>query len=49
MITGSIFMLIVDNVARSLGPGEIPLGILTAIIGASLFIYLLWKDRKGWL
>jgi len=49
ILTGATFMLVVDNVARSIGPGEIPLGILTAIIGAPLFIYLLWKGRKGWL
>ena len=45
----AIFMLIVDNVARFIGPEEIPLGILTAIIGNPLFIYLLWKGRKGGL
>ncbi|WP_245611971.1 iron chelate uptake ABC transporter family permease subunit [endosymbiont 'TC1' of Trimyema compressum] len=49
ILTGATFMLVVDNVARSIAPGEIPPGILTAIIGAPLFIYLLWKGRKGWL
>jgi iron complex transport system permease protein len=43
---GAIFMLIVDNIARSLTTGEIPIGILTAIIGAPLFIYLLLKERR---
>lgn len=49
ILGGATFMLVVDNVARSIGPGEVPLGILTAIIGAPLFIYLLWKGRRGWL
>jgi iron complex transport system permease protein len=45
MLTGSIFMLLVDNVSRNLLTTEIPLGILTAFIGAPFFIYLI--TRKG--
>lgn len=45
---GSIFMLIVDNISRSLFTMEIPLGILTSIIGAPFFVYLLFKRKKGW-
>lgn len=41
MVTGAIFLLIVDNVARTLWTTDIPLGILTAVIGAPFFIYLL--------
>lgn len=48
MLAGGTFMLVVDNVARSVTSGEIPLGILTAIIGAPLFIYLLFRGRRGW-
>ncbi len=48
-LLGSIFLLIVDNVARCLFTMEIPLGILTAIIGAPFFIYLLMKRKKGWV
>jgi iron complex transport system permease protein len=46
---GGIFMLLVDNLARSLSSVEIPLGILTSIIGAPFFIYFLKKSaRKTW-
>lgn len=46
MLLGASFMLIVDNVSRVIIPGELPIGILTSIIGAPLFIYLLFKGRK---
>lgn len=46
LIVGAIFLLLVDDVARSLFVTEIPLGILTSIIGAPFFLYLL-LNRKG--
>ncbi|MBC2582692.1 iron ABC transporter permease [Clostridium sp. DJ247] len=49
MLIGSTFLLLVDDVARSAFVMEIPLGILTAIIGAPIFIYLLLKGRRGWI
>lgn len=45
MLTGPIFLLLVDNVSRNLLTTEIPLGILTAFIGAPFFIYLI--TRRG--
>ncbi len=49
LLVGGIFLLLVDNVARNLLQVEIPLGILTAIIGAPFFVYLLLKGKRGWL
>jgi iron complex transport system permease protein len=49
MLIGSTFLLLVDDVARSAFTVEIPLGILTAIIGAPMFIYLLIKGKRGWV
>jgi len=46
--TGAFFLLLVDNVSRSLILIEIPLGILTAIIGAPFFLYLLRRGNRGW-
>ncbi|MBU3092326.1 iron ABC transporter permease [Clostridium sp. CF011] len=48
-LIGGIFMLAVDDLARCLFAVEIPLGILTAMIGAPFFIYLLLNGKKGWL
>jgi len=41
MLLGGGFTVIADDLARTLLPGEIPLGILTSAIGALLFIYLM--------
>jgi iron complex transport system permease protein len=46
---GAGYLVIVDNVARTLTGSEIPLGILTSIIGAPFFVYLLKKTKgRGW-
>ena len=44
---GAAFLIIVDTVARSACPQEIPISILTAIIGAPFFIILMRKSG-GW-
>ncbi len=41
MLMGASFLMIVDNFARMLATLEIPLGILTAFIGAPFFLYLI--------
>lgn len=46
MLTGAIFMLLVDDVSRNLLASEIPIGILTAFVGAPFFVYLLIKREK---
>ena len=40
--------LAVDVIARNLTMYEIPIGIITSIVGAPFFIYLLGKNRAGW-
>ena len=45
MLFGAVFLLAVDNVSRNLLATEIPIGILTAFIGAPFFLYLMM--RKG--
>ena len=46
ILLGSTFMVIIDTVARSAVATELPLSILTALIGAPFFIFLL-KKRGG--
>ncbi|HEY8393386.1 MAG TPA: iron ABC transporter permease [Thermaerobacter sp.] len=48
MILGGSFMLVVDVLARTLTAAEIPLGILTAMLGAPLFLALLQRTGGGW-
>lgn len=45
MLFGAAFLLVVDNVSRNLLAVEIPIGILTAFIGAPFFIYLMNKKE----
>jgi iron complex transport system permease protein len=46
-ITGGIILLFSDTVARTvLAPREIPVGIITSIIGVPFFIYLLVKSKN---
>jgi len=47
-IIGAGYLLVVDTLARTIGAVEIPLGILTAVIGAPFFIWLLASGRRGW-
>ena len=47
-LTGGIFFLIIDTIGRSVSAQEIPLGILTALIGAPLFIILLIRSKGEW-
>lgn len=49
MLCGAIFVLICDTLARTmLRPSELPVGSITSIIGAPLFIYLLYKNKKSY-
>lgn len=47
---GAAYLTVIDTLARSLTPAEIPLGILTALVGAPVFFVLLRRTRgKGWV
>ena len=48
LLMGGSFLLIVDDVARSVAQAELPLGVLTAIVGAPVFVFLLIKGKRGW-
>jgi iron complex transport system permease protein len=47
MLIGGLFVLACDNVARAALTGEIPLGILTSLLGAAIFMALMMRDRAG--
>ena len=48
MLLGASFMLLVDTLARTMARIETPLGILTAVLGAPFFLWLLARGRKSW-
>lgn len=47
-VIGAVYLLLIDDIARMAGPLEMPLGILTALIGAPFFIFLLARTRRAW-
>ena len=49
-LAGATLVCLADICVRLLPPGrELKLGVLTSLLGAPLFIWLVWKDRKRWL
>ncbi|MGD8978086.1 MAG: iron ABC transporter permease [Gammaproteobacteria bacterium] len=48
MLMGAGFLLLVDTIARTMTTTETPLGILTAFVGAPVFIWLLASGRRSW-
>jgi iron complex transport system permease protein len=45
---GATFTALADTLARTLTTFEIPIGILTTLLGIPFFAYLLWKTGGGW-
>ena len=48
MFIGAGYLLIVDDLCRLMASTEIPIGILTAIIGVPFFIFIFRHNIKGW-
>lgn len=47
-LTGAVFLMAADAVARTiLAPAEIPVGVVTALLGAPFFLYLLRRHEGG--
>lgn len=49
-LLGGIFLLLADSLARSVSSAEIPVGIITALTGAPVFGWFMFKNRSsGWI
>ena len=46
ILLGSSFLLLVDTISRSIATVELPIGILTSLIGAPFFLYLIVREAK---
>ncbi|MEG0354330.1 MAG: iron ABC transporter permease [Lachnospiraceae bacterium] len=46
ILLGGAYLVLVDDFARMLTTSEIPLGILTAFVGAPFFLYLIMREGK---
>jgi len=47
-ILGGGYLLLIDTLARTMAQVEIPLGILTAVVGTPFFIWLLAHMQSNW-
>jgi iron complex transport system permease protein len=51
-LAGAVLMVLADLLARTLIPGaELPIGLLTSLVGGPFFFFLLWRQRRragGW-
>jgi iron complex transport system permease protein len=48
MVVGGVYLTFVDNLARTATVIEIPLGIITSLIGAPFFICLMFRKGRSW-
>jgi iron complex transport system permease protein len=48
VLIGIGYLIIIDDLARTIAPNEISIGILTGTIAAPFFAYLLLRQRVGW-
>jgi iron complex transport system permease protein len=47
-LLGALLMEVIDIVARFvISPAELPIGIITAVIGAPVFLWILLRQQKG--
>jgi iron complex transport system permease protein len=44
-LLGAIFLMVVDTLARNVAVVEVPLGIITGLVGAPFYAWLLYKQR----
>ncbi|RRD54189.1 FecCD family ABC transporter permease [Campylobacter rectus] len=46
-IAGAVFMLAIDDLSRCISSAEVPLGILSALVGSPIFAFLLKRSSKN--
>lgn len=48
-ILGATFLLLADDIARTAFSSELPLGVITSLVGAPIFAWLLYRNKnRGW-
>jgi iron complex transport system permease protein len=46
---GAIFLLLADGIARNIATTEVPIGIVTELLGIPAFLVVLQRARRGWV
>ena len=48
MLSGAVFLLLADLTSRTLlAPVELPIGVVTSMVGAAAFVFIFYRTRKG--
>jgi iron complex transport system permease protein len=47
-LVGAAFFLVIDTLGRTVSPQDLPLDVLTAVVGAPVFIWLLIRSKGRW-
>ena len=47
LLLGAILLLAADTVTRAVLPYEVPIGVITALVGGPLFCYIFWKRQRS--
>jgi iron complex transport system permease protein len=47
LVLGGVLLVLSDIVARSIAPMELPVGIVTSLLGVPFFVYLLQKRKRA--
>lgn len=45
---GIAYLVVIDDICRAVSTTEIPIGVITGILGAPLFIYFIYKRKVNW-
>ena len=45
---GICYLLVIDNLCRTLTASEIPIGVITGIVGIPLFVYFIYRKKVSW-
>lgn len=45
---GICYLLVIDDICRTLTATEIPIGVITGIIGVPMFLYFIYKKKVNW-
>jgi len=48
ILIGGIYLLLVDDISRMLFDTEIPIGIVTSLVGIPFFVFVMKKANRGW-
>jgi iron complex transport system permease protein len=48
ILIGAAYLIVVDDISRLAFSYEIPIGIVTALLGIPCFAFVLRNARKGW-